>query len=890
MDESQGSVRIEKLNDSNFHSWKRKIQLLLAYRDLEDYIHDDRPLDEESQKKWDRGDRKAQAVIGLSLSDEHLEHVSDVSSAKNMWNTLLNVFERHTLLNNLAARRKFYTVTMDEGEKVLTYVNRVQHLASVLKSMNVDIDDKEMAMAVLNGLPPRFDSLIVALDALGNEDKIFTLEFVKSRLLQEEQRASMREVEDTRRNAALLNNGRGQSGTYKKHVCTNCGHMGHTAGRCWGKDVNGRRPDPPQLGLQFRRNDKNTHPEQQSAFVGRSRDIDDKAVLDESEYACLMSKLLMSKETRRSSSWIVDSACTSHMTFDRSAFVSYHPLNDASVEMGTKAQTRVAGRGNVLVMLSVNGRREKCLLQDVLHVPEFEYSLLSVSALDVKGVETLFNMGRCEMSRNGMVVATGTLRGSLYLLDLAFPTGETGSQKKSNTVHVANVTSLALWHQRLAHVHSAGIVSMVRNKVVDGIKLSESETHNTEEVCAPCVLGKCHRSPIPRTRSVGRAANVLDLVHSDVCGPLQVPSLGGARYFVTFIDDYSGWATTYTMKRKFEVFEKYKHFEKFNENHTERRVKILRTDRGGEYMSDEYEEHLTSRGVLHQLSAVETPQQNGVSERLNRTLLDLVRSMIHAKNLPKQFWAEALATAVYVRNRVTSRSIGKNKTPHHLWHGHAPNLAHLRVFGSKCWYKIPPSKVKKLDERAREAIMIGYADSSKAYKLWDDERKNAVVSRDVTFDEASIPQANNVSQESQSYMEFNDDSGEIVMLDVHDTDVSVESPAQAVQEVPPSQVEDAEPSLVEDDSEGDSENENENEDDTVYGKALFPSSPEPSEPPRRSTREKRAPSEWWKSYVSEEQPPCALLSTDIPSSYMQAVSGKDASFWETGCGRNPKTE
>ena len=127
MDESSGSVRIEKLNDTNFHAWKRKIQLLLAIRDLEDYIHDDRPIDEASQKKWDRGDRKAQAAIGLSLSDEHLEHVSDALTAKEMWHTILNVFERHTLLNKLAARRRFYTVTMEEGEKVLTYVNRVQH-------------------------------------------------------------------------------------------------------------------------------------------------------------------------------------------------------------------------------------------------------------------------------------------------------------------------------------------------------------------------------------------------------------------------------------------------------------------------------------------------------------------------------------------------------------------------------------------------------------------------------------------------------------------------------------------------------------------------------------------------------------------------------------------
>lgn len=205
--DDQSSMNVEKLNDSNFHFWKRKIKLVLAFKDLDNFIHEDRPSDASAQKAWDRGDGKAQAIIGLSLTNEYLEHTSAATTAKEMWQAILNVFERHTLLNNLAARRKFYTVKMEEGEKVLTYVNRVQHLASVLKSMDLDVNDKEMAMAVLNGLPARFDGLIVALDALGNEDRLFSLDFVKSRLLQEEQRAGMRHESHARaRNSALLNN------------------------------------------------------------------------------------------------------------------------------------------------------------------------------------------------------------------------------------------------------------------------------------------------------------------------------------------------------------------------------------------------------------------------------------------------------------------------------------------------------------------------------------------------------------------------------------------------------------------------------------------------------------------------------------------------------------
>lgn len=244
---SGGSVRIEKLTDTNFYVWKQKIQLLLALRDVEQYITEDVLPDDASasdRKTWLRGDNKARAIIGLSLSDEHLEHVRDATTAKDMWESILNVFERHTSLNKLAARRDFYTVRMSEGERVLPYINRVKQLAARLKSMNVNIDDKELAMAVLNGLPARFESLIVALDALGNEDKTFSLDVVKSRLLQEEQRANMKDANITKSHEPALINRAPDTRQMTPYQCTKCGRSGHTAPRCWGKDVNGHRPPP----------------------------------------------------------------------------------------------------------------------------------------------------------------------------------------------------------------------------------------------------------------------------------------------------------------------------------------------------------------------------------------------------------------------------------------------------------------------------------------------------------------------------------------------------------------------------------------------------------------------------------------------------------------------
>ena len=225
-------------------------------------------------------------------------------------------------------------------------------------------------------------------------------------------------------------------------------------------------------------------------------------------------------------------------------------MQEVAVEMGTKAKTRVAGCGDVVLTLDVNGQSKPCKLKIVLHVPEFRYSLLSVSKMNANGLKVEFEREMCEVKHSSKTVATAKLLDKLYVLDLARRTES------------AMVVSLQTWHERLAHVHSQGIASMVRNNVVSGINLSKSDLHDTQKpksdrdsvTCTACVYVKATRSVIPRLRSSGRASQMLELVHSDICGPLQVHSIGGARYFITFIDDQSNWSVVYPMHKKSEAF------------------------------------------------------------------------------------------------------------------------------------------------------------------------------------------------------------------------------------------------------------------------------------------------------------------------------------------------
>ena len=170
------------------------------------------------------------------------------------------------------------------------------------------------------------------------------------------------------------------------------------------------------------------------------------------------------------------------------------------------------------------------------------------------------------------------------------------------------------------------------------------------------------------------------------------------------------------------------------ENGSGRKLKILRSDNGGEYTSAEFTAYLKEQGVRHEFTVPKTPQQNGIAERMNRTLVETVRSMLSDANLPKRFWAEALSTAVYLRNRSPTIAV-RGKTPFEAWAAEKPNVGHLKVFGCLCYAHVAKDERQKFDAKARKCIMLGYGTETKAFRLYDIEREKVIFSRDVVFNE-----------------------------------------------------------------------------------------------------------------------------------------------------------
>nr|GEY41278.1 zinc finger, CCHC-type [Tanacetum cinerariifolium] len=298
-----------------------------------------------------------------------------------------------------------------------------------------------------------------------------------------------------------------------------------------------------------------------------------------------------------------------------------------------------------------------------------------------------------------------------------------------------------LWHARLGHVHFKRMQDMSKDGLIPAIDM------NTER-CKTCMLTKITKKPFQNVR---RKTKVLELIYSDLCDLHATPSLGNKKYFVTFIDDASRFSYVYLLHSKDEALDKFKVFKTEVELQQESLIKRFRTDRGGEYMDTLYFQFV---GIVHETTPPYTPQQNGISERKNRVLKEMVNSMLSYSGRSQGFWGEAMLTAFYLLNRVPNKW---NKiTPYELWTKRKPNLNYLRVRGCRAAVRPPDPKLKTLGERGIECIFVGYAEHSKAYKFYVIEPNDSVAinsiieSWDAIFDEHKFSSIPRPSQRSLS--------------------------------------------------------------------------------------------------------------------------------------------
>ena len=248
--------------------------------------------------------------------------------------------------------------------------------------------------------------------------------------------------------------------------------------------------------------------------------------------------------------------------------------------------------------------------------------------------------------------------------------------------------------------------------------------------CEACQYGK--QTKLPFKQASWRATERLQLIHTDLAGPQRTASLKESKYYIIFIDDFSRMCWIYFLKSKSEVAGVFWKFKQWIEKQSGCMIQALRSDNGKEYTSEQFNMYCEEAGIEHQLTAPYTPEQNGVSERKNQTIMEMVRCMLHEKGLPKEYWAEAANTAVFLLNRLPTKAVD-GKTPFEAWYGYKPFLKNLKVFGCLCFTYVPKIKRDKLDKKAEPGIFVGYSSVSKAYRVFQPHTKKILISRDVHF-------------------------------------------------------------------------------------------------------------------------------------------------------------
>ena len=458
---------------------------------------------------------------------------------------------------------------------------------------------------------------------------------------------------------------------------------------------------------------------------GKKRDSKSKSTKHDT-IGLVMSHVLGASEP--TSHWIMDSGATCHICNSKELFEDFHPLQvPQQVTVGDGRKLEAVGTGVVPLKLKLlEGEFKIGRLSDILYVPKLAYNLLSVPRIMELGKEVIFDelQGHI-LDDQGELVALASKTRSLYYLNC-----EPLAKPQINAV--SDAANEKLWHRRLGHLSERSLHKLVKDELVSGLNYN---ILNEIDFCESCVNGKICRSSFPL---VGweRAEEPLGLVHSDICGKLNSPSLGGAEYFITFIDDKTHYVWIYALKNKHKVFQTFREWKSLVEKSTGHKLKTFRTDNGGEFTSTEFESYLREEGIKHEYTIPKTPQQNWVSERMNRTLVEAVRLMLVDAKLPHRFWAEALSTAAYLINGSPTKTLG-DKTPFEVWYGKKPSVKHLKVFGCAAYSHVAKDERKKLDSKTKKCIFLGYAAQRKGYCLYDTEKSSIVFSRDVVFNESS---------------------------------------------------------------------------------------------------------------------------------------------------------
>ncbi|GJR24664.1 putative ribonuclease H-like domain-containing protein [Tanacetum coccineum] len=408
---------------------------------------------------------------------------------------------------------------------------------------------------------------------------------------------------------------------------------------------------------------------------------------------------------------IIDSGCSGSMTGDKDKLSDFKEFKGGYVAFGNDSKGgRISGKGTI---------KTSCLdFEKVSYVEELKFNLLSVSQICDKKHNVLFTDKEClilspkfKFVDEDLVILRAPRKNDVYSLDLKniIPSG-------GITCLVAKATEdeAVLWHRRLGHVNFKNINKLVKGNLVRGLP---SKTFKLDHSCVACRKGKQHRASCKKIEE-RTVREPLELLHMDLFGPVSVESINKKKYCLVVTDDCSKFSWVFFLAYKDETYDMLHDLIVGLENRLRHKVKTIRCDHGTEFKNQLMNEFCAKKGIKREYSIARTPQQNGVAERKNRTLIEAARTMLADSLLPIQFWAEAVNTACYVLNRVLVTK-PQMKTPYEILMGRSPNISFMRPFGCPLTILNTLDHLGKFDGKSEEGYLLGYSTNSKGFRVYN---------------------------------------------------------------------------------------------------------------------------------------------------------------------------
>jgi hypothetical protein len=719
--------RIAKLTGLNYRPWSVQVQRLLVAQGLWDVVSQGikgakEPESSAVTPEQIVKDAKASTLIMGYCAQGTLQHILLLNTAKEQWDALKALYQPLGFQQLGTKLRAFtsYTPPKDPTPSITTVATDLTTLQAEIG----DIDPKErpsdnakiaVFLRAVRALDPRFDPLILQLEISGT---INDYAVVVTKLTEFERR--MGPKEPVKEGAFSAQSTKGKPRFQGK--CYNCDKAGHMARhyRAPKRDAEGSKgpstgPLPtPSGGRGLSPSPKGTTSSKDSA----------KSAIEHS-WAALETDSRGPKGLRGTDRllWVVDSGASRHMTYFKEAFTKYSTLQEpVPIITANGTELQAIGQGTVVLKVLKKGTVSLAKLIEVLYVPGLTGSLISVSQLQDKGITVSTTGGKdlkkLLIHRYGKVVGEAERLGRAYAIQGIVPSPE-------NALAASTIDAEArMLHRRLGHLSSGSLKDL--DAVTTGL---QGPIKPLKEPCEPCILAKTVR--VVNREGPERVTAPLARLHTDFWGPYSVPSLYGSLYFVTFTDETTRKTWVFFSKDRVSIRTIFIELKARVELETGLKIQAIRCDNAPE--NHALAEYFRPFGLKFKFITPYFHQQNGVPERLNRTLVTVARAMLQDAGLPERFWEDAVATACYIRNRLP---IGpKGITPEEAYSGKKPYIGHLRAWGCLAYPHIPLEKRRKLEPTAIKACFIGYMPISRQYKLYDPVNKRIIVSTAPTFRE-----------------------------------------------------------------------------------------------------------------------------------------------------------